>query len=102
VQFCLSRYSPRNDEPDLLSSLPISYVKLANRLTHELGKQEARDQVKAIADNAHRRGVEVIGHCVEDAQSAAALWMSGIDYIQGNLVHSADSSLEFGFDQSVL
>ncbi|MFZ9362440.1 MAG: EAL domain-containing protein [Arenimonas sp.] len=102
VQFCLSRYSPRNDEPDLLSSLPISYVKLANRLTNELGKQEARDQVKAIADNAHRRGVEVIGHCVEDAQSAAALWMSGIDFIQGNLVHSADSSLEFGFDQSVL
>jgi EAL domain-containing protein (putative c-di-GMP-specific phosphodiesterase class I)/PleD family two-component response regulator len=102
VQFCLSRYNPRNDEPDLLGSLPISYVKLANRLTAELGNQSARDQVKALADNAHRRGVEVIGHCVEDAQSAAALWMSGIDFIQGNLVHSADSSLEFGFDQSVL
>jgi EAL domain-containing protein (putative c-di-GMP-specific phosphodiesterase class I)/PleD family two-component response regulator len=102
VQFCLSRYNPRNDEPDLLGSLPISYVKLANRLTAELGNQEARDQVKALADNAHRRGVEVIGHCVEDAQSAAALWMSGIDFIQGNLVHTADSSLEFGFDQSVL
>ncbi|WP_297800860.1 EAL domain-containing protein [Arenimonas sp. GDDSR-1] len=102
VQFCLSRYNPRNDEPDLLGSLPISYVKLANRLTAELGNQDARDQVKALADNAHRRGVEVIGHCVEDAQSAAALWMSGIDFIQGNLVHSADSSLEFGFDQSVL
>lgn len=102
VQFCLSRYNPRNDEPDLLGSLPISYVKLANRLTAELGNQDARDQVKLLADNAHRRGVEVIGHCVEDAQSAAALWMSGIDFIQGNLVHSADSSLEFGFDQSVL
>ena len=102
VQFCLSRYNPRNDEPDLIGSLPISYVKLANRLTNELGNQDARDQVKALADNAHRRGVEVIGHCVEDAQSAAALWMSGIDFIQGNLVHSADSSLEFGFDQSVL
>lgn len=102
VQFCLSRYSPRNDEPDLLGSLPISYVKLANRLTANLGNQDARDQIKLLADNAHRRGVEVIGHCVEDAQSAAALWMSGIDYIQGNLVHSADSSLEFGFDQSVL
>jgi EAL domain-containing protein (putative c-di-GMP-specific phosphodiesterase class I) len=102
VQFCLSRYSPRNDEPDLLGSLPISYVKLANRLTANLGSQNARDQIKLLADNAHRRGVEVIGHCVEDAQSAAALWMSVIDYIQGNLVHSADSSLEFGFDQSVL
>jgi EAL domain-containing protein (putative c-di-GMP-specific phosphodiesterase class I)/PleD family two-component response regulator len=102
VQFCLSRYNPRKDEPDLLGSLPISYVKLANRLTAELGNQNARDQIKLLADNAHRHGVEVIGHCVEDAQSAAMLWMSGIDYIQGNLVHSADSSLEFGFDQSTL
>ncbi|MFM1782456.1 MAG: hypothetical protein RIS14_209 [Pseudomonadota bacterium] len=102
VQFCLSRYNPRKDEPDLLDNLPISYVKLANRLTAELGNSDARDQIKLLSDNAHRHGVEVIGHCVEDAQSAAVLWMSGIDYIQGNLVHSAGSGLEFGFDQSTL
>ena len=102
VQFCLTRYNPRKDEPDLLGSLLISYVKLANRLTAELGNKDARDQIKLLADNAHRQGVEVIGHCVEDAQSAAMLWMSGIYYIQGNLVHSAESSLEFGFDHSTL
>ncbi|GAB3006129.1 hypothetical protein GCM10010960_19200 [Arenimonas maotaiensis] len=102
VQFCLSRYNPRNDDADLLESLPISYVKLADRLTSDLARQEVRDQIKALADGAHRRGVEVIGHCIEDAQSAATLWMSGIDFIQGNLVHSASASLEFGFDQSVL
>ncbi len=102
VQFCLSRYNPRNDDADLLESLPISYVKLADRLTSDLARQEVRDQIKMLAENAHRRGVEVIGHCVEDAQSAATLWMSGIDFIQGNLVHSASASLEFGFDQSVL
>ena len=28
--------------------------------------------------------------------------LQGIDGIQGNLVHSADSGLEFGFDQSTL
>ncbi|MFM6989229.1 MAG: EAL domain-containing protein [Arenimonas sp.] len=102
VQFCLSRYNPRNDDADLLESLPISYVKLADRLTSDLARQEIRDQIKTLADDAHRRGVEVIGHCIEDAQSAATLWMSGIDFIQGNLVHSASASLEFGFDQSVL
>lgn len=48
------------------------------------------------------RGIEVIGHSIEDAQSAATLWMSGIDFIQGNLVRSASASLEFGFDQSAL
>lgn len=102
VQFCLSRYNPRNDEADLLETLPISYIKLADRLTSNLTRQETRDQIRALADGAHRRGIEVIGHSIEDAQSAATLWMSGIDFIQGNLVHSANASLEFGFDQSVL
>lgn len=102
VQFCLNRYNPRNDEPDLLGSLPIKYVRLDNQLTAKISSQDARDRVKLLVDNAHRRGIQVIGNRVEDAQSAAALWMNGIDFIQGNLVQSADSSLEFGFDQSVL
>ncbi|HWR95860.1 MAG TPA: EAL domain-containing protein [Arenimonas sp.] len=102
ILFCLSRYNPRNDESNLLESLPISYVKLAPRFTADLGSQQVRDQIKLLVDRAHRRGVEVIGHSVEDAQSAATLWMSGIDFIQGNLVQSANDHLEFGFDQSVL
>ena len=64
--------------------------------------QEVRDQIKALADGAHRRGVEVIGHCIEDAQSAATLWMSGIDFIQGNLVQQADRDMDFDFQQAVL
>lgn len=102
ILFCLSRYNPRNDESNLLDSLPISYVKLAPKFTADLGSQPVREQIKALVDRAHRRGVEVIGHSVEDAQSAATLWMSGIDFIQGNLVQSANDHLEFGFDQSVL
>ena len=50
----------------------------------------------------HRRGLEVIGHGVEDAQAAATLWMSGIDFIQGNLVQQADQDMNFDFNQAVL
>jgi EAL domain-containing protein (putative c-di-GMP-specific phosphodiesterase class I)/PleD family two-component response regulator len=102
VQFCLSRYNPRNDEPNLLENLPISYIKLAHKLTLELSTQSIKDEVKTLVDKAHLLGLEVIGHSVEDAQTAATLWMNGIDYIQGNLVQSANNHLEFGFDQSVL
>jgi PleD family two-component response regulator/EAL domain-containing protein (putative c-di-GMP-specific phosphodiesterase class I) len=102
VQFCLSRYNPRGDEPNLLEALPISYIKLARKLTSELANQNIKDEVKALVDKAHLLGLEVIGHSVEDAQTAATLWMNGIDYIQGNLVQSANNHLDFGFDQSVL
>jgi EAL domain-containing protein (putative c-di-GMP-specific phosphodiesterase class I) len=50
----------------------------------------------------HRRGLLVIGHGVEDAQAAATLWMSGIDFIQGNLVQQADEDMNFDFNQAVL
>jgi len=102
IQFCLSRYNPRNDESNLLDSLPIMYLKLAQKFTADSGSPQVREQIKALVDRAHRRGVEVIGHSVEDAQTAATLWMSGIDFIQGNLVQSANDHLDFGFDQSVL
>jgi EAL domain-containing protein (putative c-di-GMP-specific phosphodiesterase class I) len=55
-----------------------------------------------LIERAHRRGLEVIGHGVEDAQSAATLWMSGIDFIQGNLVQQADRDMDFDFQQAVL
>lgn len=102
VQFCLSRYNPKSDVPNLLETLPISYIKLARKLTMELTNQVIKDEVKVLVEKAHRLGLEVIGHSVEDAQTAATLWMNGIDYIQGNLVQSANNHLEFGFDQSVL
>ncbi len=102
IQFCLSRYNPRSDETNLLDSIPVSYIKLAPSLTSGLLQEGARDQVRNIVEYAHRNGIEVIAHGVEDAHSAATLWMSGIDFIQGNLVQPATGKLEFGFDQSVL
>ena len=102
IQFCLSRYNPRSDESNLLDTIPVSYIKLAPGLTSGLLQEGVRDQVKNVIEYAHRNGIEVIAHGVEDAHSAATLWMSGIDFIQGNLVQPATGKLEFGFDQSVL
>lgn len=98
VKFCLSRYIPRNDLPNLLADLPLSYVKLSQELSADLSTQKTRDEIKKAVDSAHRLGLYVIVHSVEDAQSAATLWMSGIDFIQGNLVQSATTRLDFGFD----
>jgi EAL domain-containing protein (putative c-di-GMP-specific phosphodiesterase class I) len=55
-----------------------------------------------IINRAHELGIQVVGHRVEDAQSAATLWMSGIDFIQGNLVQGAAGALDFDFNAAVL
>ncbi len=102
VQFCLSQYESGGDAESLLEQLPLGFVKLARKYTSGTLSSALRDELKTLIDRAHRRGLEVIGHGVEDAQSAATLWMSGIDFIQGNLVQQANNDLDFDFNQAVL
>ena len=102
VQFCLSQFEAGTESERLLDALPLGFVKLARKYTTAALPPALRDEVKVLIDRAHRRGLEVIGHGVEDAQAAATLWMSGIDFIQGNLVQQADRGMDFDFMQAVL
>ena len=102
VQFCLSQFESGADAERLLDELPLGFVKLARKYTSTALSGTLRDELKVLIDRAHRRGLEVIGHGVEDAQAAATLWMSGIDFIQGNLVQQAERDMDFDFQQAVL
>jgi EAL domain-containing protein (putative c-di-GMP-specific phosphodiesterase class I)/DNA-binding response OmpR family regulator len=102
VQFCLSQFELNAETERLLEQLPLGFVKLARKYSSGIQTQSTRDELKTLIDRAHRRGLEVIGTGVEDPQAAATLWMSGIDFIQGNLVQEADSGLDFDFQQAVL
>ena len=102
VQFCLSQFELNAETERLLEQLPLGFVKLARKYSMGIQAQAMRDELKTLIDRAHRRGLEVIGTGVEDPQAAATLWMSGIDFIQGNLVQEVDSGLDFDFQQAVL
>lgn len=99
VKFCLSRFEGGPEGDAVLDQLPVEYIKLAPKYLAAAG---LRDELRVIVDRAHRRGLAVIAPRVEDAQSAATLWMSGIDYIQGNLVQLATRELDFDFQAAVL
>tara|TARA_R110002020_G_scaffold37705_5_gene113686 strand:+ start:2817 stop:5462 length:2646 start_codon:yes stop_codon:yes gene_type:complete len=102
LQFCLSQFESSDSTDRLFDELPLGFVKLARKYTSTALSPTMRDELKVLIDRAHRRGLEVIGHGVEDAQAAATLWMSGIDFIQGNLVQQADRDMDFDFQQAVL
>ena len=102
VQFCLSQYTHGDEADALLSQLPLGYMRLAPRYSHAHSESELRDQLRTAVDRAHRLGLQVIGPQVEDPQGAATLWMSGIDFIQGNLVQQASDEIDFDFQHSVL
>lgn len=102
LRFCLSQFEAGREAESLADQLPLHFVKLARKYTGNALSPQMRDELKGLIDRAHRHGLQVIGHGVEDAQAAATLWMSGIDYIQGNLVQQADQDMHFDFHQSVL
>ena len=82
--------------------MPLGFMRLAARYSSRLGEGAVRDEMRAAIERAHRLGLQVIGQQVEDPQAAATLWISGVDYIQGNLVQHAAGGLDFDFQNSVL
>ncbi len=102
VQFCLSQYEHGAEADALLSQLPLGFVRLSTRYAGADEKGDVRDEMRTAIDRAHRRGLQVVGHGVEDPRAAATLWMGGIDYIQGNLVQHAVGELDFDFQHAVL
>lgn len=102
VQCCLSQFTRDADNDNLLDQFPLGFIKLAGRYTDAHLDSAVRDELRALVDRAHRRGLQVIGQRIEDPQSAATMWLSGIDYIQGNLVRQAGDGLDFDFGQTVL
>ncbi len=102
VQFCLGQYEPGEEAAALLGQLQLGYVRMAGRFAGAHNEQGLRDQLREVIDQAHRLGLQVIGQQIEDPQAAAAMWMAGIDFVQGNLVHSVGSDLDFDFKNAVL
>ncbi len=102
VQFCLSQFEPGPEAEALLSQLPLGYLRVSNRYSAAHNDPTLRDQLRAMIDLAHRLGLQVIGQQIEDPQAAAAMWMGGVDFIQGNLVQGVGTDLNFDFQNAVL
>jgi EAL domain-containing protein (putative c-di-GMP-specific phosphodiesterase class I)/PleD family two-component response regulator len=102
VRFCLSQFEAGRESESLVDQLPLGFVKLARKYTAGTLGPQMREELKALIARVHRHQLLVIGHGVEDAQAAATLWMSGIDFIQGNLVQQAGQDMSFDFNQAVL
>ncbi|UOS99706.1 EAL domain-containing protein [Xanthomonas arboricola] len=102
VQFCLSQFEPGDEANALLDQLPLSFVRMANRFADAHGNVAVRDELRSVINIAHQRGLLIIGQRIEDPQAAAAMWMSGVDFIQGNLVQTVGKELDFDFTNAVL
>lgn len=102
VQFCLSQFEPGQEAEALLTQLPLGFLRVSGRFADAHTDPALRDQLRSVIDQAHRQGLQVIGQQIEEPQAAAAMWMGGVDFIQGNLVQAVGAELGFDFQNAVL
>jgi EAL domain-containing protein (putative c-di-GMP-specific phosphodiesterase class I)/PleD family two-component response regulator len=102
VGVCLSQYLHGSEADVLLAQLPLQFLRLSPRYTAADASAAQRDEARGVIQRAHELGLRVIGPSVEDPRAAAALWSSGVDYLQGNLVQEPEHALDFDFQNPVI
>jgi PleD family two-component response regulator/EAL domain-containing protein (putative c-di-GMP-specific phosphodiesterase class I) len=102
VRLCLSHYQVNPESDVLLEQLPLNYVRLSPHYSGQIEQASVQDEMRVVIERAHRLGLQVIGQHVENPQTAATLWLSGIDFLQGDLVQRAANAMDFDFNHSLL
>ncbi len=96
VQLSLGQFTATDSAFELIEELPVHYIKLPNAA--EL-QEMTEEPVSTIVARLHERGQKTIIPGIEDAATAADMWTSGADYLQGNFIQEPDFRLDFEFSQ---
>ena len=103
IKLCISGFEATMAAYQALQHLPVEFLKVAPKyIGPEGASQAARSELRQLVNHARERNIRVIAPMVEDAGTAAGLWSSGVDFIQGNFVQAATQELEFDFRASAL
>jgi EAL domain-containing protein (putative c-di-GMP-specific phosphodiesterase class I) len=103
VRMCIGGFEATMASYQALQHLPVEFLKVAPKYVSADNSSPAlRQELRQVVNHARERNIRVIAPQVEDAGTAAQLWSSGADFIQGNFVQAATAELEFDFRASAL
>lgn len=93
----IGTFEPNAAALQSLQHLPMDLLRISGRFVAQMDNARAAILGEVVA-TAHAQGAKVVAPMVEDARTAAALWGTGVDFIQGDFVQGAGSDLEFDFN----
>ncbi|SCZ50037.1 EAL domain-containing response regulator [Thiohalomonas denitrificans] len=86
---------------NLLKHCEADFVKIDGSLISRMNQDTAiKETILQITASAKETDKQVIAESVEDAQTLATIWSSGIDFIQGHFVQSPSSKMEYDFSSA--
>jgi EAL domain-containing protein (putative c-di-GMP-specific phosphodiesterase class I) len=100
VKLAIEHFGADLSSSDLLNTLPVDYIKIDGAFMCDLATNHANlSTVKSLAGMASKKGVQTIATYVENADSLALLWNSGVGYTQGYFLSQPGASLDFEFPE---
>lgn len=93
----IGTFEPNAAAVQSLQHLPVDILRISGRFVAQMDKARAAI-LGDVVGAAHAHGARVVVPMVEDARTAAALWGTGVDFIQGDFIQGAGSDLDFDFN----
>lgn len=94
IGFCLSHVNEQSRWQLLTGKLKADYLRMSSgfvkRLTQDLGLEE---RYLEISKPVREKGIRIIMPMIEDSQTAASMWRTGADYMQGNMIQAAEDAI---------
>ncbi|WP_303901360.1 EAL domain-containing response regulator [Thiohalomonas denitrificans] len=86
---------------NLLKHCDADFVKIDGSLIGRMSQDPAvKEKVLQITASAKETNKQVIAESVEDAQTLASIWSSGMDFIQGHFVQPPSSKMDYDFNSA--
>ena len=90
-EFAVENYGSGRDPAQLISHVPVNYVKIDGSLMQMLAtKPPLQEKVRGFIQAATRHSIATMAERVQDANTIAVLFQLGIAYMQGHYVHEPE------------
>ena len=99
VKMSLGGFDGSDTAFQALEHLDVQFVKLPPVDPESVDGPTGKN-ISNIVDRLHSLDRLVIIPAIEDAKTAAKLWATGVDYIQGNFVQRPEAELIYQFSES--
>jgi EAL domain-containing protein (putative c-di-GMP-specific phosphodiesterase class I) len=94
----MSRFGLEADPFDLLSHIPVDFVKIDGSLIAAVETDpEQKEAIKTMVRELQNAGKLTIVPMVESAALLSTLWQAGVNYIQGHYLQEPSTSMDYDF-----
>lgn len=94
IGICFSRVDEHSRWDLLVNELRCDYVRMSASFVSRLSKQrELEERFMTLSRPVRDIGTQIIMPMIEDPQTAASMWRSGADFMQGNMIQAPEDTI---------